>query len=84
MKIEWDKPVSEFQKHTYYDVLGEELREGDIVLMGGREWDVMLSADGCLGVDSTNPKWIASGRAVKGEYGIYPFEPTDEPMKIKQ
>ena len=84
MKIEWDKAVSEFQKHTYYDMNGEEIHEGDIVIMDGREWEVMTTADGDLGVDSTNPKWIEVGRAVKGQYGVYPFEPKDEPVIVKK
>lgn len=64
----------------YYDMNGEELRDGDVVLMDGREWSVMLTDDGHLGVDSTNPKWIESGRAAEGEYGIYPFTESDEPV----
>lgn len=30
--------------------------------------------NGTLGTDATNPSWIASGRAVPCEYGIYPLE----------
>lgn len=83
MKIDWNKKVSDFQEHTYYDMNGVEIRDGDIVRMDGREWDVLLSDDGCLGVDSTNPKWIEQGRAIKGEFGIYPFEESDRPVVIK-
>lgn len=80
MKIDYNKPVSEFQKCTYYDMNGTEIREGDIVSMGDREWEVMTTADGYLGVDSTNPKWVELGRAFKGQYGVYPFEEGDKPV----
>ena len=66
----------------YYDMNGEELHDGDVVGMNGREWSVMLAEDGSLGTDATNPKWIETGRAVPGEYGIYPFEQADEPVKV--
>ena len=66
----------------YFDMNGEELHDGDVVLMDGREWSVMLTDDDHLGVDSTNPKWIENGRAVPGEYGVYPFSAADEPMKV--
>ena len=66
----------------YYDMNGEELHDGDTVMMDGREWAVMLTDDERLGVDSTNPAWIKNGRAVLGEYGIYPFGQADEPVKV--
>jgi hypothetical protein len=67
---------------TYYDMNGEELHDGDVVLMDRRKWLVMQTADDYLGVDSTNPRWIENGRAVPGEYGIYPFNLADEPIKL--
>lgn len=80
MRIDYNKPVNEFQKWTYYDMNGDEIREGDVVLMDGREWDVMSTADGYLGVDSTNPTWVEHGRAFKGQFGVYPFEERDTPV----
>ena len=69
----------DYVQKRYYDELGEEIHEGDIVLMDGRMWEVMKTEDGYLGVDSTNPKWIERGWAVAGEYGIYQFGETDAP-----
>ena len=83
MKIDYNKPVNEFQKWTYYDMNGEEIHEGDTVFMEGRNWEVMSSEDGYLGIDSTNPKWIELGRAFRGQYGIYPFEENDKPILVK-
>ena len=74
MKIDWNSdPI------RYFDVNGVELHDGDKVFMEGRVWDVMLTEDGYLGVDSTNPSWIENGRAVPGQYGVYPFSESDEP-----
>ena len=74
MKIDWNSnPIK------YYDINGDEIHDGDKVIMEDRIWDVMLTEDGYLGVDSTNPAWINWGRAVPGEYGIYTFEESDEP-----
>ena len=83
MKIDWNKKVGEFQEHTYYDMNGVEIRKGDTVLMDGKEWDVLLCDDGCLGVDATNPVWVRTGRAFQGEYGVYPFEESDKPIIVK-
>ena len=30
-----------------------------------------------LGIDATNPSWIASGKARPCEYGIYPLDADD-------
>ena len=84
MRIDYNKPVSKYQDYTYYDMNGVEINHGDTVLMDGREWVVLLGDFGCLGVDSTNPVWIKQGRAVVGEYGVYPFEETDEPILVKK
>lgn len=74
MQIDWNsKPI------RYYDTSGKEIHDGDKVFMEGRVWDVMLSEDGYLGVDSTNPDWIEMGRAAPGQYGVYPFTPDDMP-----
>ena len=38
----------------------------------------------CVSPDATNPVWIADGRAVPCEYGIYPLEEaeTEEIVKV--
>lgn len=66
----------------YYDMNGAEIHDGDTVAMNGRNWKVFATEEGYLGVDSTNPKWIESGRAAEGEYGIYPFSEGDEPVIV--
>lgn len=71
-------------KARYYDVNGKEIHDGDTVLMDGREWLVMETEDGYLGVDSTNPKWIEKGRAIPGEFGIYQFNEMDEPTIVEK
>lgn len=77
MRIDFDSnPI------RYFDMNGDEIFEGDKVLMDGRSWDVMLTEDGYLGVDSTNPKWIEQYRAAPGEFGVYPFEVTDDPVLL--
>lgn len=68
------------EKPKYYDENGAEIHDGDTVLMDGREWKVMETCDGYLGVDSTNPTWIAMGRAAEGEFGIYQFSECDNPI----
>lgn len=74
MKIDWNaNPIA------YYDVDGKQIHDGDKVFMEGRVWDVMLTEDGYLGVDSTNPDWIAIGRAAPGQFGVYPFGEEDSP-----
>lgn len=72
MKIDWNAK-------TYYDINGVQLKDGDKVYMEGRVWDVMLTEDGYLGVDSTNPQLVEIGRAAPGQYGVYPFSESDEP-----
>lgn len=38
---------------------------------------VYLTEEGHLGTDATNPAWVASGRAVPCEYGVYPLTKED-------
>lgn len=58
----------------YVDMNGKEIREGALVKSeDGTVQKIYLTADGELGTDATNPKWIESGRAVPCEYGIYPL-----------
>lgn len=62
-------------KKYYYDKNGNEIHEGNKVLFpDGNIKRVYLTEREELGTDATNPLWIAKGRAVPCEYGIYPFE----------
>lgn len=71
------KIVYENNEYKYWDKNGNRLHEGDHVILDGKERELYLTADGQLGTDATNPKWIESGRAVECEYGIYPLTPSD-------
>lgn len=63
---------------SYFDKNGVEIHEGDTVrYASGREMKVYLTDHDELGVDATNPPWIASGRAEPCDFGIYPFEEQD-------
>ena len=64
--------------YHYFDIHGKEIHEGDIVLMGKEHEEVFLTTEGELGTDSTNPLWIKRGWAAPGEFGIYPFNESDE------
>ena len=63
----------------YFDRNGKEITEGCTIkyLHGDRSLErivkVYRTEDNELGTDATNPKWIATGRAVPCEYGIYPL-----------
>ena len=49
----------------------------------GETQKLYLTENGQLDTDATNPVWIADGRAVPCEYGIYPLEEeTEEIVKI--
>lgn len=62
----------------YFDKNGREIREGDFIRWpGGRIQEVYRTDKEELGTDATNPLWLASGRAVACESGIYPFEESD-------
>lgn len=61
-------------KIRYFDKNGLEITEGcKVRASSGEVKTVYLTVDGELGTDATNPKWIECGRAVPGEYGIYPL-----------
>lgn len=70
--------------YIYLDVCGNEIHEGDTVLMDGKEKKVYRTEDGELGTDATNPAWIERGMAVEGEFGIYPFDTYDEPIIVRE
>ena len=78
MKIEFNGG-----SYHYYDVNGKEIHEGDVVEISGKKKRVLLTEYNELGTDATNPAWIASGRAYEGEYGVYPFEKSDEPTLVE-
>lgn len=62
----------------YFDKNGKRVLEGSIIKRpNGKLERVYLTEDGELGTDATNPKWIETGRAVEGEFGIYPLTDTD-------
>lgn len=61
-------------ERRYFDKNGVEITEGcKIRYESGKTETVYRTEDGELGTDATNPKWIATGRAVPCEYGIYPL-----------
>ena len=63
------------QVMKYYDKNGKEITDGcRVKYPDGKIKKVFLTVNGELGIDATNPVWIANGRAVEGENGIYPFE----------
>ena len=79
MRIEYEKDTA-----RYYDMNGDEIHEGDYVVMSdGKIEKVYLTDDGYLGTDATNPSWIERGLAVPCEFGVYPFSPLDEPVLAK-
>ena len=78
--------IREGKNFRYFDRNGTELQDGDIVeYRDGTLKMLYRTEQGLLGVDATNPSWIASGRAVKCQYGIYPLEDSEmqEIVKVK-
>ena len=73
--------IVENGKNRYFDKNGKEIIKGSTVRYGdGRTEIVYETEDGELGVDATNPKWIANGRAFPCEYGIFPFNKAETEM----
>lgn len=65
-------------KYLYYDKNGVQITAGcKIRYPDGNTCTVYAAADGELGTDATNPKWIESGRAFECEYGVYPLTSKD-------
>lgn len=61
-------------KNRYFDKNGKEIIKGSTVRYSdGRTEIVYETENGELGIDATNPKWIAKGKAFPCEFGIYPF-----------
>lgn len=70
-----DNTVTPFR---YWDKNGNEIHNGDVIMLHGRSEKVyLLDDEEQLGIDATNPKWIESGRAVPCEYGCYPLHLDD-------
>lgn len=64
--------------YYYEDKRGVEITEGcTIRFPSGRTEKVYRTTEGTLGIDATNPVWIASGRAAPCEMGIYPLTQKD-------
>jgi len=63
---------------TYFDKNGTEITDGCVIRYeDGRTEKVYKTENNELGIDATNKKWIASGRACECEYGIYPLNKAD-------
>lgn len=77
MKIEYTA-----NETNYYDMNGNKIKEGDTVFMDSRNRTVYLTDQNELGIDATNPAWIAAGKACECEYGVYPFTEADEPVLV--
>ncbi len=59
----------------YFDKNGTELKPGDkIIYDDGTIEELHLTEEDRLGTDATNKAWIADGRALPCEYGVYPLE----------
>ena len=68
----------------YYDSNGTEIHDGDVVQYeSGSRQKLYLTENGRLGTDATNSVWIANGRAVPCEYGIYPLEEAETEKIVK-
>lgn len=70
----------------YFDRNGKKITEGcEIKYLHGdksleRIEKVYRTENEELGIDATNPVWIASGRAEPCEYGVYPLNEEDTEM----
>lgn len=75
--IKYDESKS---RYRYFDKYGQEINEGDYILIDGKYKRIYRTEDGELGTDATNPLWVKSGKAIPCEYGIYPLttEETEE------
>ena len=73
-------------KKRYFDMNGKEITAGCTIKYVHADKSlirfekVYLTEDGELGTDATNPRWIATGRAVPCEYGIYPLDKEETEM----
>lgn len=70
--------------YTYLDREGNELHDGDTIMWAdGRTEKLYATVQGLLGTDATNPSWLASGRAMECEYGVYPLTWSDVQEIVK-
>ena len=84
--------IEENGVYTYFDREGNELHDGDTIMWAdGRMEKLYATVEGRLGTDATNPSWLASGRAVECQYGVYPLIWSDvqeivkvDPRKIER
>ena len=76
--------IEENGVYTYLDREGNELHDGDTIMWAdGRTEKLYATVEGRLGTDATNPSWIASGRAMECEYGVYPLTWSDVQEIVK-
>ena len=76
--------IEENDIYTYFDRDGNELHDGDTIMWAdGRTEKLYATVEGRLGTDATNPSWLASGRAVECQYGVYPLTWSDVQEIVK-
>lgn len=76
--------IEENGVYTYLDRDGNELHDGDTIMWAdGRTEKLYATVEGRLGTDATNPSWLASGRAVECQYGVYPLTWSDVQEIVK-
>ncbi len=76
--------IEENDVYTYFDREGNELHDGDTIMWAdGRTEKLYATVEGRLGTDATNPSWLASGRAVECQYGVYPLTWSDVQEIVK-
>ena len=76
--------IEENGVYTYLDRDGNELHDGDTIMWAdGRIEKLYATVEGRLGTDATNPSWLASGRAVECQYGVYPLTWSDVQEIVK-
>ena len=76
--------IEENGVYTYLDREGNELHDGDTIMWAdGRAEKLYATEEGRLGTDATNPSWLASGRAVECQYGVYPLTWSDVQEIVK-
>lgn len=84
--------IEENDVYRYFDREGNELHDGDTIMWAdGKMEKLYATVQGQLGTDATNPSWLASGRAMECEYGVYPLTWSDvqeivkvDPLKAEQ
>lgn len=76
--------IEENGVYIYLDREGNELHDGDTIMWAdGRTEKLYATVEGRLGTDATNPSWLASGRAVECQYGVYPLTWSDVQEIVK-